>query len=72
MADTTVNAMGGGTAFNINSFDSGLFNLAGVVSTGYFSEQTALAALKAPSATVFILIGGVVVVALLVYMTMKH
>lgn len=67
----TANQQSGGNDFNVNNMVTGLFGVADVVATGYFAEQTAKSALKAPPVNTAILIGGGVLVVFMVLMFMR-
>lgn len=72
MADSIVNQQAGSNDLNPNVLVQGIFDTAKVGLTGYFSAETAKAALKAPTANTALLIGGVVVVAVLIFLVVKH
>lgn len=66
MADTVASQNGGG-----GDLLNGLFGVANTVATGYFAEQVAKSALKAPPANTAIVVGGLVVVAVLIFVLVK-
>lgn len=71
MADTIAAQQNGGNDFNVNGLMGNIFGTANTAITGYFASQAAKSALKAPPANTAIVVGGVVVVALLIFMVLK-
>lgn len=69
MADTVANQQSSGNDFS-NVF-SGLVDLGKTGLTAYFADDAAKAALKAPPANTLIVVGGLVVVAIVIFMVMK-
>lgn len=72
MADTIANQQNGGNNFDVNALTANIFGTANTAITGYFASQAAKSALKAPAGNTAIVVGGVVVIAVLIFMVVKR
>lgn len=61
-----------GNPFDVNNFVNDASGVVKTLGTAYFAEETAKNALKAPAANTALVVGGVVVVAVLIYLVLKH